>query len=415
MSFNPFKEKPVAINKLFMNWDQLYPKAYSKNDTDPYTKTRIILMNGTEFENVWFAHQFHRHCNNNDIRRDVAFLRRQEQQQQKLISYLKPVDENILETTIGYEQLAVDLTAQLAMHEKDEYVKAALDFALLEDFDHLYRYADLLDMDCGIHAERLVGKYTELMPGRPTITHHRDPFDEVRRHITASADPYTKLTVNIITAAEQQTMNYYMNVGPTYFNDYGRKLYEEIAMVEEEHVTEYGSLIDPTCSWLENLLMHEYVECYLYYSCMKDETDDCIKKVWEHCLQMEIAHLHYAKDMLERYEKKCWEEVIPGGDFPTLLTFQPNIEYVRNVLANTVYNTAKSEDYCDVNKLPDDYRFFKYQDAICPNVGMDSGHNTIESYIAKFGKDYRFEIKESPIKELRDRTCDNTTIGRVKH
>ena len=34
----------------------------------------------------------------------------------------------------------------LAMREPDKRVKAALDFALLEDFDHLYRYADLLDM-----------------------------------------------------------------------------------------------------------------------------------------------------------------------------------------------------------------------------------------------------------------------------
>ena len=52
---------------------------------------------------------------------------------------LKPLDETILEHTIGYEQLAVDLTAIMAQNETDAYVKAALDFALLEDFDHLYR------------------------------------------------------------------------------------------------------------------------------------------------------------------------------------------------------------------------------------------------------------------------------------
>lgn len=61
----------------------------------------------------------------------------------------------MLETTIGYEQLAVELTAMLAMREPDKRVKAALDFALLEDFDHLYRYADLLDMEHGVHAETL--------------------------------------------------------------------------------------------------------------------------------------------------------------------------------------------------------------------------------------------------------------------
>ena len=40
----------------------MYPKAYNKKNTDPYTKTRVILMNGTEYESVWFMHQFARHC-----------------------------------------------------------------------------------------------------------------------------------------------------------------------------------------------------------------------------------------------------------------------------------------------------------------------------------------------------------------
>lgn len=60
-------------------------------------------------------------------------MRRSEQQQQKRISMLKPADETILEHTIGYEQLAVDLTAGLAQMVGDSYVKKALDFALLED------------------------------------------------------------------------------------------------------------------------------------------------------------------------------------------------------------------------------------------------------------------------------------------
>ena len=51
-----------------------------------------------------------------------------------------------METTLGYEQVAVDLTAWLARHEPDPMLKQALDFALLEGFDHLYRYANLYDL-----------------------------------------------------------------------------------------------------------------------------------------------------------------------------------------------------------------------------------------------------------------------------
>ena len=162
------------------NFNQIYPKSYSKHETDPYTKTRIILMNGTEFEANWFSHNMARHVTDNDLRRELSLARMVEKQQQQKIALLKPCDETILEHTIGYEQLAVDLTAELAKRETDCYVKKALDFALLEDFDPLYRYANQLEMEQGVMAEQLVGGYTEIMPGRPTIAHHRFPKDNLK-------------------------------------------------------------------------------------------------------------------------------------------------------------------------------------------------------------------------------------------
>ena len=149
---NPFEVKTKSADRYFMDWQKIYPRPYDKNEVDPYTRLRIILMNGTEYEATWFSHQFHRHCTNNDIRRELTVLRRTEQQQQKRIACLKPINESILETTIGYEQLAVDLTAILAQREPDAYVAQVMDLALLEDFDHLYRYADLLELERGIHA-----------------------------------------------------------------------------------------------------------------------------------------------------------------------------------------------------------------------------------------------------------------------
>lgn len=358
---NPFDLKPMKIDDSIMNWKEMYPCSYNKCDVNPYTKTRIILMNGTEFEANSFSHQFSRHCNDNELRREIALTRRIEQQQQKKIQDLKPINENILETTISYEQLAVDLTARLAQNEPDEYVKKALDFALLEDFDHLYRYSDLLEMEYKILPEKLVGRYTEIMPGRPTISHHRHPFDSIRRHINKDASLITKLNINIITAAEQQTMNYYMNIGGFYTSDLGRRLYQEIGMVEEEHVSQYESLKNTNETWLERLLMHEYTECYLYYSCLNDETDPYIKKIWEMFFEFEVAHLHKACELLNKYENKEWQEVIPNGEFPKLLLLGPNIEYVRNILKNTVNYTAVREEYASVNELPMDFDFFKYK------------------------------------------------------
>ena len=177
---NPLNETTKDLHDYNMSWKEMYPKSYNKNDTSPFTKTRIILMNGTEFESNWFLHQFARNCNNQELRREIAFVRNQEQQQQKRISCLKPINENMLEETIGYEQLAIELTAILAQNTKCKNTKAALDFALLEDFDHLYRFANLLKVDFDIDADTMVGKFTEITPGRPTVAHHRHPIDNVK-------------------------------------------------------------------------------------------------------------------------------------------------------------------------------------------------------------------------------------------
>lgn len=415
MKFNPFLEKPKKLDSCIMSWKDLAQKPYDKNEVDPYTRVRCILMNGTEYEAVWFGHEFHRHSCDNDLRRTIALVRRNEQQQQKLIAGLKPADENLLETTIGYEQLAVDLTAFLAQHVKDKHVKDALDFALLEDFDHLYRYANLLESDMGAKAETYVGGYTEITPGRPTIAHHRHPFDSIKNQINnKKASPFDECAVSIITAAEQQTMNYYMNLGAFYKNQKGRELYTEIGMVEEQHVTQYGSLIDPNPSWFEMCLMHEYIECYLYYSMACDESDKRIKTIWEMLLEQEIAHLHASVKNLKKYEKKDWQEVIPKGEFPELVKLGSNIEYVRKILKNTVENTANREGYINLNDLPDTADFFSYQKKVNKAPKDEAGHKVIDDHIARFGQDYRFEKEKNPVKTLQDRKVDNINIGRVK-
>ena len=409
---NPFQLKPETITDQFMDWHGIYPKAYDKMAIDPYTRVRVILMNGTEFESAGYSHQFHRHESNNDLRRELALLRRQEQQQQKKIACLKPLDETILEHTIGYEQLAVDLTAGLAQRVTCPKVKSALDFALLEDFDHLYRYADLMEMEHGQYAEKLVGSYTEIMPGRPTISEHRCPYDALCEPGKPDAALFDKMAVQIITAAEQQTMNYYMNVCNLYTSDLGRKLYQEIGMIEEQHVTQYGSLMNPQCTWLEGLLEHQYVEAFLYYSCMEDEDDPEVKKVWESFFLMEVSHLHKAAELLKTYEKKDWQQVIPGGEFPETFHFQPNIQYVRSAL-NMVEFTAEKEIFKPVSMLPRDYDFFVYQKAVNRNVDAVPSHQVIDRAIHARGRDYRAETAPSPIPELQNRAMDNTTLGRV--
>ena len=105
-----------------------------------------------------------------------------------------------------------------------------------------------------------------------------------------------------------------MNIGTFYDSDLGRRLYQEIGMIEEQHVTQYGALLDPGMTWLENLLLHEYTECYLYWSCVEDETDLHIKKIWKQHFEQECSHLHAAEALLKQYEGKEACQIIPDGD-----------------------------------------------------------------------------------------------------
>jgi len=127
---------------------------------------------------------------------------------------------------------------------------------------------------------------------------------------------------------------------------------------------------------------------------------------------MELHHLHTARDLLAKYENKVWQQVIPEGKFPELLCFHENVEYIRKVLAETVENTGHGEDYVDVECMPKDANFFRYQTEVNGPDSNVASHNVIEKYIDDNGKDYRFETEVHPIAELQDRKVDNTTIGR---
>jgi hypothetical protein len=395
----------MPIDSQLRSWSQLNTMPYNKRDVHPYTRARGIFMNGTEVEAVLFSHQFARHTGDMALKKKLALVRRIEQQQQKAINWMIPGNESALEVTIGYEQVAVDLTANLAKNEPDPYAKAVLDFALLEDFDHLYRYANLLDLTQGKRAEEITGKYTEIMPGRPTVIEHRHPFDELRKNFDSkTADPLTKLHALAIVAAEQQTMNYYMNIGNRLEDQLGRGLYLEIAQIEEQHVTHYESLLDPNCSWFEMLLLHEYGECYLYYSMMQQEVCPKTKSVWEMHLSMEIEHLRMACDLMRQYEKRDPEQLLPPSMPEKLVIFEPNVDYVREILAKQIDLRPYGTDFIPRDQMPEDghSRNKAYRENV--NLGGVPSQQVIKRRVERSGEDYRQEIGgPHPVEQLRER------------
>ncbi len=187
-------------------------------------------MNGIENEASVFSHAFARVSDDPELKAALAALRRVEHQQQNTINGLNPADQSVLETTIAFEQMAIELTAYLARTEPDPYVKQAFEFGLLEDFDHLYRYSQLLDLIHGKDPNEILQGRTDVLPARPTQDHHNDPSLRLLNHYEKTrAHPRSKVNVLTLMAGEQQTMNFYKTVGNAYGSPEARQLYAEIS------------------------------------------------------------------------------------------------------------------------------------------------------------------------------------------
>lgn len=386
MSFNPLKEKGINIEKQIRNWHQIVGKPYNKTDVDCYTRTRQILMNGIEIEAWGFKHQFNRFMPNNNEKQLLAEISRIEDSQQATANWLGPADQSVLETTLGYEQVAVDLTAWLAQNEPDEYVKETFDFGLLEDFDHLYRYSQFAYMREGIKPNDIVQAQTDVVIGRPTQHHHNDNGLRIRKHYDkTTATPQTKVNILTVLSGEQQTHNYYAEHGFMYGDHVLRETYAEIKDVEEEHVTMYESLIDPTESMWEKLLIHEFTEVCNYYTCVEDEVDERIKKTWELFLDIELGHLQVAADLFKKYEKRDPEEVI-GSEIVIPCRFKSQKNYVKEILKTQVDKRLESEgEFTTISKLSSDWPSYKVQEKQ-NELGAPS-ENAVNLSISHYGRD----------------------------
>jgi hypothetical protein len=351
MAVNLLTDKGTPIDQQKFTWKDLVQKPISKLNVDAFTRIRIILMNGIESETIRFSHSCARM--NKSLQASLAKVRRKEQHQQTIVNWLLPADQSPLETTIGYEQVAIEVTASLARVEPDPYIAQVLRYGLLEDFDHLYRYAALLDRLQGIDANTITQGYTDIVPGRPTVDEHRDPIDDLREHYDKkTAQPLTKLHAYTILSGEHQTHDYYMHYGPWFADPLARQLYAEIASIEEQHVTQYESIIDPTESWIEKWLLHEANEVYNYYSCVEQEQDPRIKALWERFLDYELGHLQFAMEVCKQIDRRDPAEFLPET-LPKPIAYQSNREYVRQVLRDEVHLRADGTRFVDKSQEPE--------------------------------------------------------------
>ncbi|MCD7878433.1 MAG: hypothetical protein LUG16_00700 [Candidatus Gastranaerophilales bacterium] len=360
---NLLKEKGIPLEKQIRTWHDIVRRPFNRMEADCYTRTRQILMNGIETEAWSFKHCLVRKSQDKELNKILVNIRRIEDMQQTTVNWLSPVNQTVLDTTLGYEQVAVDLTAWLAQNEPDDYVKETFDFGLLEDFDHLYRYSQFAYLIEETDPNEIVQQMTDVLIGRPTQNHHNDNAVRIRKpYDKDKTSPITKVNILTLISGEQQTHNYYAEHGFMYGNTDLKRLYAEICDVEEEHVTMYETLIDPNETPLEKWLIHEFTEACNYYTCYKDEPDERIKLIWEEMMQMEVGHLHAAAEMFKKIEKRDPEEII-GTDVVIPCHFETQKKYVANILENEVdKRLSEDEGYIRIDEIPENWSSYKVQE-----------------------------------------------------
>jgi hypothetical protein len=148
-----------------------------------------------------------------------------------------------------------------------------------------------------------------------------------------------------------------------YADPVARQLYAEISSIEEQHVTQYESLLDPRETWLEKWLLHEAMELYNYFGCMQQETNPRIKSIWERFVQYELGHLHVVMDLFRRIEHRDPAEVLPSS-LPETISFKSQRDYVRKILETQVDLRPLGSQFVDKSQVPADSPSRTYRERV---------------------------------------------------
>ncbi|MBO4298152.1 MAG: hypothetical protein J5998_05080 [Clostridia bacterium] len=337
-----------------------------------------------------------------DLRRALAGLRRRALERALSLCALLPVCRPV-EEAIRLEQLEADLTAALRAVAGTGPVRPALDFALLEETDQLYRFANLLDAEQELPAERVTGGRAEITPGRPCIAAHRHPYDSAFRPLDFDAAPLAaRLTVALLAPLERHMASLYVQRTGEAADREARALFAEMALIEEQHASQYESLWDPRRTALENLPLRAAGLCYAYRSLVAAETNETLRGVWRDNLAAAEADMAALSALAG-----C----APTADFPPPFLFGDTSALARDLMPRQVTLTMLEDSLVPSDLLPAGCRYFAWQRALNGSGADTPSHCVVRRYAARYGTDYRFERKANPIEALQNRRADNIQLG----
>jgi hypothetical protein len=330
--FNPLEHLGLALDHHARHWHELDVEPVDAQRTDPHTRSRINTMAGLEAADARFDRRFARYLQDPDARRRVAALGAAAARRRDTVAALQPQVSGVLESAVGYERTAVDLLTWVARSEPDAGRATVYGGQALWHLSCLHGYAELCDLAGYRWLDPIVSDVGALM-SRSVVSAAARHHD--RLHHVAASSPQMQYMSTVhrwaVRAVQQQV---------------------SLHSPEARRRTGRGSYREADQQRWEQLVIHESAASYLYYSFLTQEADPRVKAMWELHLQMQLAHLQAAADLLRRSHGRDPQEVV-GAGLPEPATFDRNGPYLQALLVTEVgREPADSEP--DGEQLDDD-------------------------------------------------------------
>jgi hemerythrin superfamily protein len=272
--FDPLDHAGIPVGRHDRHWHELDGDPIDARATDPSTLRRISMVAAVEANAERFARRFADRVQDVDARRSAAGLGDATARRRQHIAGVSPSTHSAAEDAIDRERAAFELAGWAARNEDEPDRSSAYQQQAWQHLERLRRYAELADRAHLPWAGRIADEVDSSWPRLPsTPSRSRTPA-------APAMQPLSLLYDWMVQAADQWTASY------------------------RPQPRERG--------W-EALVVQESAGCYLYYAFMAEEDDRRLSPMWELHLQMRLAHLRTASDMLRRHSGRDPHEVTGAG------------------------------------------------------------------------------------------------------
>ena len=272
--FDPLDHPGIPADRHGRHWREFDVGPVDTRSTDPYTRCRISMMAAVEANAEHFDRQFARRVQATDARRSVNSLGEATAARRQHLAAVRAPAGSAAEAAIDRERAAFDMAGWVSRNEREPDRSAAYRQQAYRHLERLRRYAEFGDRAHLPWADQIADEVAGLSPPRASAP---------PRGWTPSSpetQPLSLLHDWMVRAAGRQAAGY-----------------------RSEPIDE---------GW-ETLVVHESASCYLYYGFMAEEDDRRLRPMWELHLQMQLAHLRAASDLLRRHRGRDPQEVIGAG------------------------------------------------------------------------------------------------------